>query len=566
MNASAAIRSADRLIAALAALPSCPADKIRVYRGQTSRFDPRPSGLRRHLDRNTIWSTYSRVLAADIGAPLKVDVDVAELAMWGLWIPMLAQHYGAGSNYLDVTYSPEIATWFALNAGQFTPVASTLGPPGPPSPEDLPSVVEWLEYSPFAETAFLFAFDVPAWNMEGIPERGDLVDLALGPELYRSPRVLAQRACLIRADRDVDDGKLMDYIVQGTPLELARPWTSSEPAPSVDDIFPSPTVDSWFKRFLSVPMLLGPDPSSGTATLRRPLPVMAIQGSAPEYNQAVIATEAYLPPALLHKALRYGSRSDKAMPDVGPSTPILIEAPVFVALPSAESEQWNHDLLRGDIDDEVPCIDIAGKDAGRVSLRDTLVQFSTLEVAWWSRWADSGGAPVTRGIRLIRDDDVTTAYLILQEFGDDRIAVAGPVEFRFDPSLRRFVWRAATDSAWKQVADLSEVAKPSFVALHYLRVISVTPSAQPYPSFSYNGGGERTYLLPVTAGVGKLVRVTDPHGEADAYVVRTADGEPYTNPAAGSFRTLEIKWKGAFADYPARSIRDAIAAQPTQSS
>ncbi|MBV9102987.1 MAG: hypothetical protein JO060_05305 [Candidatus Eremiobacteraeota bacterium] len=422
----------------------------------------------------------------------------------------------------------------------------------------MPSTVEWLEYSPFVETAYFYAFDVPAWSMQEFPARGDLVDLAQGPQPFRSPRVLAQQACLIRADQEKENGTLNDFLVAGTPLQIARPWTSSMPLPSVDDVFPSPAVDSWFNRFLSVPMILVPETDTGTATLRRPLPVMAIRGATPKYNGAVTATESYFAPALLHKALRGGPESSHAMPDVRNATPILIEAPVFVALPAADSDRWNHDLLHRGIDDRVPFFDVNGKECGLAGLRDTLFQFSTLEVSSWSESSRRDGTPFTRGIRVIRDSDEFTVYLILQESSSATLAAAGAVRFRFDATARRFVWSTPSAPTWKPFKELDLFGKPFFVALHFLRVISTTPNAQAFPSLFTDAGNGYNYIVRITAGDGRLIHVADPHGDADAFVVRSVDGEPFTHATGGA---LQFQSELAFADVSGEAIRDAIATE-----
>src|SRR2546423_6254546 len=137
------ISTYSELGAALGALPSAPPGTVRVYRGQIKDY-PRlePSGLRKPIRNQLIWQTYSHQLYEALlpkrstfpmsslvrrvfGFASEVTPD--DMQAFSLWFNALAQHYGPGSDFLDVTHSADIALWFALNASQTVQGQSVMG-------------------------------------------------------------------------------------------------------------------------------------------------------------------------------------------------------------------------------------------------------------------------------------------------------------------------------------------------------------------------------------------------------------------------------------------------------
>lgn len=556
-------------------LPPVPPGKARVFRGQTTDYPTiTPAAYRNHLQRMAIWHIYSRFLLADItrqGFDGAMSGD--EFRVWTIWLEAVAQHYGSGSQYLDVSYNVESAAWFALHAGEWTTERSVLGPPGPPSPYDLPGETKWLKYTPATGRGFVYAFDVEVWDgrSEKPPDLA-LVDLSLGPEPFRTPRMLAQEGCLIRTG-STDQYDLRQHSVVNPPIEIAAPLTGSAFAQrTVEEMFPAPDQDPWYRRFLSIPMMPEVDADSGRVVLRRPLPVTLYRGETEAYNSAIAATETFLYPALLHRALQHQEVKSEVAPDewwrsvsITEATPIVLEAALLRAFPPAESDLWNHELLLADISDAAPIYSKPGEPTGEeAGLGNVLFQFSLLEEVFWER-AEQPGVHTTlrRGLWMARHGEEWMAMLLCQDFPGTQVKGWAPVLIRFDTERRRLIFQpAGTTMEWTELASVPELGKPAILALHLLRALSPAwkPEATPrlVTSSGKDGGSLNRYLVAVIDGAARLVRVADPARVADWFVARDVQGEPYTNPHTG-MGAVTIEDSRSFADIPAGVFRQAMA-------
>ena len=109
-----------------------PPDHIRVFRGQTRDFGRMlPSGLRgTPLRSEVIFRAYTALLASDVPSP-EGDEGWVDAETYVVWTRAIAQHYGPGSHYLDVTTSVDVALWFALHEVRTVVSRHCFGPPGP---------------------------------------------------------------------------------------------------------------------------------------------------------------------------------------------------------------------------------------------------------------------------------------------------------------------------------------------------------------------------------------------------------------------------------------------------
>jgi hypothetical protein len=195
-KANQPITSYSELLARLNSLSSPPPGTVRVYRGQTRDYSQlTPSGLRQAIRNRAIWHAYSRHLYEDLlpealrGAG---DVTIETLQAMGLWLQAVAQHYGPGSEFVDVTYSIEIGLWFALNGAKEVLAQGAIGPPGPPDPtQDHPTENQLVAYQPWTEAGYLYVFDLPKWNGKDLPDAATVVDLADAPEVFLPALVCA---------------------------------------------------------------------------------------------------------------------------------------------------------------------------------------------------------------------------------------------------------------------------------------------------------------------------------------------------------------------------------------
>jgi FRG domain len=561
---------------ALQALPSCPPGKTRIFRGQTTDYPTiTPASYRNHLEFDGIWRFYSRFLLMDItNENFNTHLGDKEFQILGLWLEAVAQHYASGSRYLDVTHSIESAAWFALHRGTWITERGVLGPPGPPSPFDLPSEEKWLQYNRAEAPGYLYAFDVDSWDgASAIPPDLALIDLSRAPEPFRTPRMLAQMGCLIKAGNATAQD-LRQLRVDGTPLQIAWPMTGSFVVQrEVEEMFPLPTVDDWYRRFLSVPMMPEVNAVSGEVVLKRPLPVTLYRGKTPDYNATVSDTEVFLYPPLLHRLLRQPETKPE-MPatnwwqefSILDATPIVLEAPLLHAFSPAESDNWNHELLLEDISDTVATYSLASKKScGDTSLLNVLVQFSQLEEVFWEHAATAADTiELRRGLWIRRHNGELVVQLLCQDFPGTVVKGWAPVVIRLDPEKCRMIFKPIDGSMdWVDLASLPVLAKPVFIALYLLRALS--PALKPEAmsalfslSQQNSGGAEYTYLVSVFADVARLIRVPDPAGAADWFVLRNDQGEPYTQAINGS--VIKVQDPKPYGDVAASKIRDAMLA------
>lgn len=138
-----------------------------------------PTGLRgKRMPGDAIWNCYSWHLGIDLKRhepECEIDDDVLNFC-----VRAMAQHYGPGSEFLDVTRSKGVALWFALNEFNECKVACPVDPP--PKLLDAPyaltrsgSVDVW-RYRPTA-SGVLYVFLVPEWDGVGRPGHGHVIDL-----------------------------------------------------------------------------------------------------------------------------------------------------------------------------------------------------------------------------------------------------------------------------------------------------------------------------------------------------------------------------------------------------
>ena len=218
--------------------------------------------------------------------------------------------------------------------------------------------LNWLQYSLATGPGCIYAFDVDPWDPQKttFPPPLTLVDLSNAPEYVRSPRMLAQIGCLV-ATGDETGHDLRCHRVEGTPLPVAWPMEGSTYVQrSVEEMFPSPAIDPWFRRFLSMPHVPEVDAASGELLLRRPLPVTLYRGETEPYNEMIKGTQWFLDPPLVLDTLQQVQVSAQASKDdylqevvMAGATPMLLEAPLMSAFPAAASPLWNHELLVGEL-------------------------------------------------------------------------------------------------------------------------------------------------------------------------------------------------------------------------
>jgi len=169
-------------------------------------------------------------------------------ASLGSQIERLLQHYGARSNYVDVTSSLTVALWFAHHAHNMhdLPLLPADVPDLDESPDPFGPMrvydIAWYERAwPKAKVGYLFVLAPNIPQNPGTLRHGDYIDLL--PNVM-SLRIDRQRAGLIFAENTVDSGDLSKFVLRvfefrlplkGAPRFVTQAKTST--------LFPSPDKD-----------------------------------------------------------------------------------------------------------------------------------------------------------------------------------------------------------------------------------------------------------------------------------------------------------------------------------
>jgi hypothetical protein len=553
------------LLAAIAALPKPPARTVRVFRGQTTDYPKLyPSGLRRSPRAMSIWRTY----AGHLYAGLAPDRDAGNLSMQdlqahSLWFSALAQQYGPGSDFLDVSYSIDIAVWFALNKAKMVTATGLIGPDGPPNPTlDHPTSAELVGYEPWEdkEGGCIYVLDLPLWNGEGLAQAGQVVDLAKAPEIFASsPRMRAQSGCLIYCRKDdYTPFDVRELLVAGTPLRVRRPMTGTTAHHRrVADIYPSPVQDEWFARFLSVPMTYSAQPAP--PTLQRSIPVVVYYDRGNQrYLVEVHFHDVAIQPPLAHRIVpEFQTRPSANEPS---PTIILLEAPMVFPYPPADSDQWHHGLLWTDVPDRCPEYHF-GLDgpAGEVSLANIFFEFSLLEgIGWEQAIHKRATIDLTRGVWLRRSGTTVEAMILRQETPGGAVQSIGFLSLFYDFSLRRIMIALPKgDEKAIPIDALGDLGKPVIVALMLLRYLSPTLKYQPTPTLVTD---RTNILLGCARDAARLYRVHPAPPNPDWFVLRDAGNpeEPFTHVTVQA-GPLSLETSVPFRDFPLAELQQGLA-------
>ena len=567
-----------QLQSAIASLPPVTAGKLRVFRGQTKDYSKmQPASYRTPLSSRAIWHIYSRYLIAKNDEQHIDRVRASkEMTIQELWVEALAQHYGSGSSYLDVTHSMESAAWFALHKGTSITEICPFPTEVPPWFSQDTHTLTWVSYARASQPGCIYAFDIDPWDgrdSDHFPPPLTLVDLSDAPAFVQSPRMLAQVGCLV-ATGNGDGYDLRCHRVAGTPLEVAWPMEgSSFVQKTVEEMFPSPAVDPWFRKFLSMPHVPEVD-AGGKLLLSRPLPVTLYRGETEEYNALIKRTQWFLDPPLILDTLQHIQVNASASKDdylqevvISGATPLLIEAPLVKGFPSASSGLWNHELLVSDLSETAAVWFNQQKESGEVSLANVLVQLSALEQTWDTGDIAHSLGRITRGLWLAHQGASFVAAEVTQEFPLKRIDVQPAINFRLDAVRRRLVYRVVgTEGAWMDLSTQGEMARTIFVTLFLLRALSPRLKAEASPRryiFTEPADvrpAQRMFFVPLFRDVARLTRIKpSSHGVADWFVFRNRDNNPFIDTEASRISSCtRVDTEADFIDFPATFFENII--------
>jgi hypothetical protein len=562
---------------------------VRVFRGQTKAFPKMlPTALRSYKPKfgKLEWDAYTQVLAQDLLRQSPGAKRPEDIYIFFIWVNIIAQHYGPGTSYLDVSRSPDVALWFALHDASWSNITRVAGPPGPFDPRyDTVFREKWLKFGP-AETGFLFVFDVPKWDGTGFPDHAQLIDLADAPAIFSSSaRIRAQEACLIFADEKVNSGDLASlYVCE--PIPLARPMTGAGLLSSASDaLFPGPLQDNWYNKFLSLPSMTLADYTARRVAISRPWPVTVYLPTAEAAIKDLAGVSTTLGPLVMHTgSLKPFQMSPDKLPGIpwatyaiDAATPILLEMPYVFTTPPAASDGWNQGIVATDLAESVEPIELRnGRPAGRADLRNVLFEFSPLERGDWERmenkpknsswfrrlWAkpdQTSSPPLIRALWLMRNQSEFVVHLIHTLFPQQQLVIDGPIIYRLDATASRLQYRNSSTREWAPVNGSELATKHLFVSLALLRAASPGKKADPFPAqvTEANTPQGRTFVQ-LREQAARLVRIAGEGGENAWYVLKEARADqPFFFHPATSAGALEFQGPTPWSQLDPREIRAA---------
>lgn len=520
------------LLAAIDALPKPAAGMVRVFRGQTADYPKLvPSGLRKELRAMTIWRVYSHHLYAALVQRWE-EVSMWDLQAFGVWFNAVAQHYGPGSDFLDVTYSLDIALWFALNKSRVVPCSGSIGPEGPPNPAvDHQTSMDLVGYDPWQDQngGYVYVLDLPLWDGEGLARAGQVVDLSRAPEIFASSaRMRAQAACLIYCrNQDSTPYDAREFLVEGTPLRVKRPMTGTSALDRrVADMYPSPMQDEWFARFLSVPMAYAAQPAP--PTLQRSVPVVVYYDKGNQrYLQEVHFHDVAIEPPLVHRVIPPLLEQSSSH---GPTTIVLLEAPMVFPYASADSDTWHHGLLWTDLPDH--CAEYAfGNDTpvGEVPLSSVFFEFSLLEeIGWEQTLYTKSKIELLRGVWLRKNGKIIEAAVVQQLVPGGNVQMFGFFSLFYDAGKRRIMASLPGNGGAVGIDEMESVGKSIIVALMLLRNLSPDLKCQPLPMVVIDNS---KMMIDCARDAARLYRVAPAPPNPHWFVLRDASNskEPFTH-------------------------------------
>ncbi len=252
-------------------LPAPAPGLVRLYRGQTRGYiDPETlqASLLPALVRPSSSGAYDPAWLISVqmylSAQLELNYDLPA-DVRHLWAPALLQHYGPGSQFLDVTADLDVALWFAFHEHHETWLALPTRA-SPTFAMERWFLMAWHTMVTEASDRLpvLYVLDGPLWHGEQLPRHGEVIDLlalATGRRLSETAmRLVRQRASLMFAGSAEDGGPNLGSRVVAA-IELAPDFEDDAVrGRKVSEVFPAPASDPFYQALLGLPAIHRFDP------------------------------------------------------------------------------------------------------------------------------------------------------------------------------------------------------------------------------------------------------------------------------------------------------------------
>jgi hypothetical protein len=550
------------LMRKLADLAEPAPNHVRVYRGQNRDYGQMlPTGLRGSpLRSEHIFRAYTTLLASD------EELSEANAESFLLWTRVIAQHYGPGSTLLDVTYSVEVALWFALHSLRVAQSRHLFGPPGPFNPQtDTIGSADVMIYER-VDTGVLFLFDVPIAGVKHAFDHGALLDVAAAPAVFASsPRVLAQRACLINASAEVP-GPDLAHLYACTPIPVGRPMFGCDLVSERSSrLFPGPEEDSWYARFVGIPWTRRLEGTSGLLEIKPPIPVnLFVEPDRPpeELLSRLIVTT---PVDVREKAMQIDwcinpPNDVLQQHPLAHSTCLVLEAPVMFNTPTVASGAWNERLLATGLPERVTTYDTNGREASSADMNNLFIEISPLEHTGWELVEHGHPLDAIRALWLVREGSVIVLSYFFQEWPKPgALTGVGCIEFESDTSGLRL--RVPFDPNYdRRALDVPEVVrKRLYTALWIARCCSPTPHSAPFPTATLGEpNGESIAIVSWFAGAeARLIEAITPGGTRCVVPRMVGTDAEFRGPVRPDGRAIVPLGRGSFGAHDPAQIPES---------
>jgi hypothetical protein len=511
------IESREALDNLIAALPPVPEGYVRVFRGQTrDHASLVPSAFRDGKKDNRLLRVVVQMQASELRGEGAGGNAFTE---WLVWSQGLAQHYGVGSEYLDVTKDLDVALWFALHPATVATGWHVFGPPGPfDPPTDYPMAYPWTSYPDEpGDTGVLYVFALPLWR-EGKVAHGQLIDLATAPSEFANLRVSLQHGCLVASEKDLDGGDLSAFAM--AQIDVRSTISGRWQALAAGDFFPGVEADPWLRHFVSVPLAFRPD----EAMVLQPIPTLPIEFhvTSPEAFDQITSRLILLPSpvfAVLVREVAEG-RMEWNPPVISPPTnyvAILDDFPDFLMTPEIGSGVWNESVLFAQLPTSAPVTGILASVGETVDLSNVFLEFSDLERGFWHEVETSGKTYThDRGIFVARSGSTFRLWFYSQVLPKGPSQCAGYLEVCFDEDEQVFKLNTGDGLNRKALESLPKYHKQFLVALTLLRELSERPLPVPFPTLWTTND----YYVFNTQSGGSLIKTVEPKSGTIVHVLK----------------------------------------------
>ena len=477
MTDTGPFKTIDAIESQLSALPAVAEGFRRVLRGQVSDYSsliPAEYRLGHHPRKRLLQIASQMIVGALANSPMGNARNLI------VWTELIAQQYGSGSPYLDVTDNLDVALWFALHRLEPDTAILMMGPDGPMNAEtDRVATIDALipKQSP-APHGFLYVMDVPVATAPHIRRHGELVDLSALPAVIAdSRRIQGQHASLVWSDKEVSGGDLSQFNV-GDPIEV-----SADLRQSLDDrlpvnlLFPHPDEDPWYHRLLSIPLTLQTSAGDDELSLKQTIPIpiycwdaLAAQKvtqsvialgtpiSTPELRDVSISFEGETRPLLAHDTIT-----------------ILAEEPFYAETGMIDSRMWSQADAVTDLPHFATVRNSSSVEGRTLTLDHVYFEFSPLELGPWHQVEDPNSETIFHnGAYVERLPDSFLLWRMTRTLPHGPLRVSGPYIYRFDQDSAHFL--VSTDNrTWIDAEGDPARLKTLLVCLNILRPLSETP-------------------------------------------------------------------------------------------